>query len=498
MAKKRWEYIEEHDEDESGEITFKMYDKSTVKRLQKTGDINLPQKYIDRTKDKKWNAKKLSSRLTQGILNGDSLDKIAENLVGVSGINEASSMRNARTMLTAAESQGRQDSYEELAERGVIQKKIWIATPDGHTRESHLELDGEEVDIDEEFSNGCRFPGDPLCDDEGEIWNCFVANTKIASDSEIIRSYKHKYHGNIISIKTARGIEFSCTPNHPVLTPGGWVNVKSLNRGDNLCITSGINNEVSRRNPDINHAFPCINTIHEFFNVFGSKRTCNLGVDFHGDIPTSDVEIITSKRFLGVNSDSGSRNSVDKITLKHSNTFTTCNSHLVKRFIGIFVAPFSFMRSRCEFLSIFFRHLRHSKIHGLGTITLSDTGRVQTINNNRTRNTELNSESLDGFPGVIFVDKIVDIDIKFSHCDVYNLQTENGYYFVNSIIPQDNEKNNGFFAIAHNCRCTMRDRIVGFRRRDGSISYLQHSYGTTETHQAAIEKEQEKRRKENG
>lgn len=172
MAKKRWEYIEEHDEDESGEITFKMYDKATVKRLQKNGDINLPEKYINRTKDKKWNAKKLSSRLTQGILNGDSLDKIAESLVGVSGINEASSMRNARTMLTAAESQGRQDSYEELAERGVIQKKIWIATPDGHTRESHLELDGEEVDIDEEFSNGCRFPGDPECDDEGETWSC--------------------------------------------------------------------------------------------------------------------------------------------------------------------------------------------------------------------------------------------------------------------------------------------------------------------------------------
>lgn len=174
MAKKdkRRDYIEKHDEDNSGEITFKIYDKATVKRLQKNKEINLPQKYIDRTKDKKWNAKKLSSRLTQGIMNGDSLDDIAKSLIGVSGINEASAMRNARTMLTAAESQGRQDSYEELEERGVVQKKIWIATPDGHTRESHLELDGEEVDIHDEFSNGCRFPGDPLCENEGEIWNC--------------------------------------------------------------------------------------------------------------------------------------------------------------------------------------------------------------------------------------------------------------------------------------------------------------------------------------
>lgn len=475
-------------------IDFTLVDESTVRRMALDGEIELPYKDFNKSKDQVWNRRQINSKVLQGIIQGESVDDIAKRILPIVDNNRASAIRNARTMVTSAENRGRFDRYNDLEDRGLIMKKVWIATPDDRVRESHIDIDGEEQDINSRFTNGCMYPGDGSGPAD-EVWNCFVADTKIASDSEIIRSYKHKYHGNIISIKTARGIEFSCTPNHPVLTPGGWVAVKSLNRGDNLCITSGINNEVSRRNPDIDHAFPCINTIHEFFNVFGSKRTCNLGVDFHGDIPTSDVEIITSKRFLRVNSDSGSGNSVDKITLKHSNTFTACNSHLVKRFIGIFVAPFSFMRSRCEFLSIFFRHLRHSKIHGLGTITLSDTGRMQTINNNRTRNTELNSESLDGFPGVIFVDKIVNIDIKFSHCDVYNLQTENGYYFVNSIIPQDNEKNNGFFAIAHNCRCSMRSDVIGVRKPDGKVEIFTR-YERNTLHQTEIDEERRRRANE--
>ena len=75
-------------------------------------------------------------------------------------------------MTTAAENAGRIDSYKNLEKQGVVQKKVWIATPDDRTRESHLEIDGEEVGINQEFSNGCMFPGDPDCDDPGEVLNC--------------------------------------------------------------------------------------------------------------------------------------------------------------------------------------------------------------------------------------------------------------------------------------------------------------------------------------
>lgn len=68
--------------------------------------------------------------------------------------------------------------------------------------------------------------------------------------------------------------------------------------------------------------------------------------------------------------------------------------------------------------------------------------------------TMVRSELLDGLSGKVFVDKILSVKVVPAKCHVYNLQTENGYYFVNSSIPQNEEKSNGIFAISKNCRCT--------------------------------------------
>lgn len=168
MAKSRKQYIEEHGGDD---ISFSLIDEATVVRMRKLGRVTLPAKKIDIPKDERWNAKLIASKLLQGILNGSSVDKIAASLISVIGNNKASAIRNARTMVTQAENAGRFDSYDNLAEQGVIQKKVWIATPDDRTRQSHLDLDSEEVDIDAEFSNGLMYPGDPTGDPE-EVWNC--------------------------------------------------------------------------------------------------------------------------------------------------------------------------------------------------------------------------------------------------------------------------------------------------------------------------------------
>lgn len=167
MAKDKSEYYKE----DGDEVTFNLVDKHTVEKLQKDGDIKLPKKKISVPKDEAWNTKIMSSRLLQGIINGDSIDKIKDSLVDIIGTNRASLERNARTMTTGAECSGRIDSYKELESRGVVQKKVWMSTPDDRVRESHLEMDGEEVDTDEEFSNGLMYPGDPS-GDPSEVWNC--------------------------------------------------------------------------------------------------------------------------------------------------------------------------------------------------------------------------------------------------------------------------------------------------------------------------------------
>jgi uncharacterized protein with gpF-like domain len=171
MAKSRAKYIEENAEEIFSRVSFSLIDKPTVARLQKLGNIKLPKRNIDVPKDMRWNTKQLNSKLLAGILNGYSIPKLANSLIDVIGNNKASATRNARTMITQAECGGRQDSYKDLANKGVVQKKVWIATPDDRTRESHLMLDGEEVDIDEEFSNGLMFPADPSGEPE-EVYNC--------------------------------------------------------------------------------------------------------------------------------------------------------------------------------------------------------------------------------------------------------------------------------------------------------------------------------------
>lgn len=153
------------------DISFNLVDEATVKRLQKDRKIQLPKKKVDIPKDKRWNTKQMNSKLLQGILNGDSIYKISKSLMDVIGNNMVSATRNARTMVTGAENRGRIDSYKNLSDQGVVQKKVWIATPDDRTRESHIDIDGEEVDINETFSNGLMYPGDPN-GDASEVWNC--------------------------------------------------------------------------------------------------------------------------------------------------------------------------------------------------------------------------------------------------------------------------------------------------------------------------------------
>lgn len=157
--------------DKNDEITFNLVDESTIKRLQRNGEVTLPRKKVDVPKDEQWNTKTLNSKLLQTILNGDSLDKFEKDLISVIGNNAASLQRNARTMVTGAECGGRVDSYKELEEMGVIQKKVWLSCADDRTRESHLDIDGEEVDINETFSNGLMYPADPS-GEPSEVWNC--------------------------------------------------------------------------------------------------------------------------------------------------------------------------------------------------------------------------------------------------------------------------------------------------------------------------------------
>ena len=154
-----------------GGYSFTLVDADTVRNLAVTDTSLLPYIEIDPAKDIPWNMKKINAETLQGILQGESMDKIAKRLRNVQKMNRTQAIRSARTIVTGAENKGRLDSHKRAEEDGIILEEKWVATKDGRTRHSHAMLNGETKKTNEKFSNGLEYPGDPSGRPE-ETWNC--------------------------------------------------------------------------------------------------------------------------------------------------------------------------------------------------------------------------------------------------------------------------------------------------------------------------------------
>lgn len=166
---------------------FGIYDSSTVVNLIKNDPKLLPEWKIDEKKDYIWSQKKLNNSITQGIIQGESLDKIANRLSHkLSSLNENKMKTFARTAMTGAQNSGRQMQLENAKKMGIDLMKEWMATLDSHTRDSHADVDGEQVEVDKKFSNGLSYPGEPG-GAPAEVYNC---RCTMVSD---IKKYPSKY-----------------------------------------------------------------------------------------------------------------------------------------------------------------------------------------------------------------------------------------------------------------------------------------------------------------
>ena len=160
-------------------IRFDLCDADTVEWLaERRNDLILPApKYLEWDKDMLWNVKNMNAQMAQGIVQGESIPKIAKRIENVTNMNTVSAVRAARTMATACENAGRVQAMERAESWGVHTKKRWMSTHDSRTRDSHLKsvaeggVDGETVEEDAYFSNGCRYPGDPI-GPASETYNC--------------------------------------------------------------------------------------------------------------------------------------------------------------------------------------------------------------------------------------------------------------------------------------------------------------------------------------
>lgn len=158
------------------DTSYTLYDRDTVEYLMKKNPDLLPKPTVDIAKDVAWNKKHIVSAITQGVLQGESIPKIAKRLQRVADMDRKAAIRNARTATTGAENAGRSASYQRAKDLGIQMKQVWMATLDNRTRHTHRQLDGEKISVGDKwhpqkFSNGCRYPGDPQGRPE-EVYNC--------------------------------------------------------------------------------------------------------------------------------------------------------------------------------------------------------------------------------------------------------------------------------------------------------------------------------------
>ena len=153
------------------DTSFTLYDAHTVENLVEKKPNLLPKPDPSIPKEERWHQKKLTDAITQGILQGEGIDDISQRFMTVTNMDENAAIRNARTAMTGAQNAGRVDAYEYAESLGIDMKQEWLATLDERTRDTHRMLDGERVKVGDKFSNGCRYPGDPL-GDPAEIYNC--------------------------------------------------------------------------------------------------------------------------------------------------------------------------------------------------------------------------------------------------------------------------------------------------------------------------------------
>lgn len=117
--------------------------------------------------------KKVVAEISRGIAGNLSYAEIARNISGRSNAGMNRSIRIARTEGQRIQNTAAYDAQGKAKEKGADILKQWCATLDSRTRDSHRELDGKIVEVDEEFTiNGvsAMFPGD--FGDPAEDCNC--------------------------------------------------------------------------------------------------------------------------------------------------------------------------------------------------------------------------------------------------------------------------------------------------------------------------------------
>lgn len=159
-------------------LTLPIDQKQVVYALQNDSKLSKPL-YDSLGEDIDLLKKRIQNNISRGIATGSSYADIAKNIA--SGmVGDYSKMRGGalgkaytitRTEGHRIQQKASEDARQEAKNHGADIVKQWDSTLDGRTRPTHVDLDGQIKELDEPFTNGLMYAGDPS-GSAGEVINC--------------------------------------------------------------------------------------------------------------------------------------------------------------------------------------------------------------------------------------------------------------------------------------------------------------------------------------
>lgn len=138
--------------------------------------------------------KKITAQVSRGISTGMSFQQVAKQLSDYTNIGFNNAVRITRTEGHRIQVQSGMDACYKAKDKGADVVKQWDSTLDKRTRKSHQKVDGEIKELDEPFSNGLMFPGDPS-GGASEVVNCRCAllqRARWALDEDELQTLKDR------------------------------------------------------------------------------------------------------------------------------------------------------------------------------------------------------------------------------------------------------------------------------------------------------------------
>ena len=291
--------------------------------------------------------------------------------------------------------------------------------------------------------------------------NCLTGDSLVTPRGRITSVSKRRYNGQIQIIKTATNRVIRCTPNHPVLTDGGFVPAYSLDIGSQIISHGFGKRERFRDWYDINKPTPIEDIAESFFqNRFMLTEEVPVSTpDFHGDGFGSKIAIISTDGLLVNRCNAPAEQHI----LQNEFVLRKIGRSLFNRFCMLalgkptdFSAQGGLVSSLKLFFSLIRAHLRPLESFRLALVPNVDVGIHQSLPDITPAAMEAQSDLVFRPSGNVqtddvagfFVDTVVHVCTSKLNGYVYNLETTESYYIVNGVA-------------SHNCRCAILPVVEG-------------------------------------